>query len=282
MIRPHQLDYAGAVGRLSLDDALRLDRRRFALQPKIDGQYVRISLDARGCIARLFSRTGAIVPAGDLEGAFIGWPHSQLVGELEAHTESGNRAAARRGYRCIHLFDCLRSGGVYIAGEPYRTRRDHLLRMQSEVVNLGLDAPWLRDARGDFHSPATGRYIRPVPHGWRRAPVVEQVRSDRAGELWDRIMGDGGEGLVAVALDAPVGRRGAKRKIKPVEHLDCTVVSRGPSVATVEYGGQIFAVSIRGHAGAQVGSVVEVAHEGWYERQAVPRFPRVRRVRDDL
>src|SRR5690606_17002432 len=80
-------DYAGALGRLSIERVAGLGRR-YVAQPKIDGSYVHLHLDSRGRIARVLYRSGLEVSrnlAGHLLGAFVGWPDSVLVGELEAH-----------------------------------------------------------------------------------------------------------------------------------------------------------------------------------------------------
>ena len=282
---PQLLGYAGATGRLEMDRVLELGPR-FAVQPKHDGQYVHVHLDARGRIERILARSGAPVHRGmvsHLLGAFVGWPGAVLAGELEAHTERGNAAAESRGYRLVHLFDCIRAeNGRYMGREPYRARRDALLRMQSEVVNLAPRLPWARE-NGLRGRCASGRYCRAVPTDWRLTPVTEQLPVARAGELWDRAIAGEAEGLVVVALDAPLGRRGSKRKVKPVETLDAVVeqVDATGYILRLRGGREVFAVGPRRDLDVSVGSVVEVAHEGWYDT-GVPRFARVLRGRADL
>lgn len=66
----------------------------------MDGAYARVHLDRRGRVERILARREQEFPrsiVGPLVGAFLGWPDSVYVGELEAHTEAGNRAAATRG-----------------------------------------------------------------------------------------------------------------------------------------------------------------------------------------
>lgn len=282
---PQLLDYAGAVGRLDIAKVPELGAR-FVVQPKHDGQYVHVHLDGRGRVERILSRSGQAVQrqlVSHMLGAFAGWPGAVLAGELEAHTERGN-AAASRGYRLVHLFDCIRAeNGRYMGREPYRARRDALLRMQSEVVNLAPRLPWDRENGLRGRSGASGRYCRAVPTDWRLFPVTEQLPVARAGELWDRAIGGEAEGLVVVALDAPLGRRGSKRKVKPVETLDAVVeqVDRSGYILRVRGSREVFAVGPRQDLDVSVGSVVEVAHEGWYDT-GVPRFARVLRERMDL
>lgn len=281
MSRTRQTDYAGAVGRLSLRDLERLDRRRFAVQPKIDGQYVRVTLDDRGRIRHLISRTGRVLAAGDLAGAFIGWPRSEVVGELESHTEAGTRWADSRGWRAVHLFDAIRAGGEYLGRRPYSERYAALHRMRAEVEQLVRDRPWIDDARGDAHDLRSGRYCRRVPKGWRRAPIVPKHSLSDVDELWHDVERGELEGLVVCALDAPIGARRAKRKVKPTDTIDATVIDADARSAVLEFGGQIFAVG-RGRHDLRSGQRVEVAHDGWYERDATPRFARIVRVRHDL
>src|SRR5690606_10626914 len=126
-----------------------------------------------------------------------GWPDSVLVGELEAHTEAANRTVLeRRGVRLVHLFDCIRSGGRYIAREPYRARRDALWQMQSEVVNLLPQSPYADRDGLRARSLKSGRYCRATPTDYRLTPIVPQVPVSRAGELWDQVEAGHLEGLV--------------------------------------------------------------------------------------
>lgn len=275
--------YVGARGRIALSAIARLGSS-WVVQPKIDGMLVRVVLSSAGRIAHVFSRTGAAVQkqlTADLLGAFVGWPHAELVGELEAHTEAGNRAAATRGYRLVHLFDCLHDGTRSLVREPYRVRRDSLWRQQSEVVNLGCELPWYRDRNGRAHGRGDGRFVADKATDWRLAPVVPQMPATRVEELWASVDRGDLEGVVAVNLDAPAGRRGAKLKCKPADTLDASVLSVSARQVVCSYGGQVFAVG-RGRHDVAVGDVVEVAHSGWYESATIPRFATLRRVRSDL
>lgn len=261
--------------------------RGWAVQAKVDGCYARAHLDRRGRIERVLSRAGRPLEralVGHILGAFVGWPDSVLVGELEAHTEAGNRAAAGRGWRALHLFDVVRAGGRYLGREPYRARRDALWRMQSEVVNLGCELPWYEDDHG-ARSKATGRWCRAVATDWRLTPILPQWPAGRAEEAWGAWGPDaGGEGLVVVNLEAPLGARGAKRKVKRTDTLDAVVVASGQGALTVEWAGRLVTVAAGAPADARigVGEVVELACEGWYERTSLPRFARLVRQRTDL
>ena len=103
----------------------------------------------------------------------------------------------------------------------------------------------------------------------------------RAGELWDRAVAGELEGTVIVALDAPIGRRGAKRKVKPVDFLYCVVVEVDKGGAGLRIRGTEDWFSVGTPTGLTVGDLVEVAHEGWYST-GWPRFPRIVRKRADL
>jgi hypothetical protein len=281
---PDVRTYVGAGSLLPPARGLALDPARHAWMPKLDGCYADVQLDGSGRIAAVTSRNGRAIPqAADLIGILAGAPDSQLAGELEAHTEAGNAAAARRGWRALHLFDCVRFAGRDVTGDPYAVRYGFLHRGQALVEQEGLarDATLERDRAGDVHDVTTGRYTDRAPRDLRRLPIVPLARGARAGlELWtNHVERDGGEGLVVVRLDAPAGRRGAKHKIKATDTLDCVVVKADARAAVVRTFGRRFVI---GASGLRVGSVVEVAHDGWYAGGAVPRFPRVVRVRRDL
>jgi ATP-dependent DNA ligase len=286
-IRP--IDYAGATGHAARGELAGLGAR-VVVQPKVDGAYARVHLDRRGRIERVFRRDGrefGAELAGHLVGAFVGWPGAILVGELEAHTEAANRVAACRGWRALHLFDCIRAhGALYVAREPYHVRRDYLWRMQSEVVNLGCELPWYEDVHG-ARSRSTGQFVEAVPTDWRLTPIVPQLPAQRAEAAWDEWVAPGAEaieGLVAVHLDARLGARRAKRKVKLAQTLDCVVVAIDHCAAVVAYGGQRFVVSARGFKDRDLkpGDVVEVLCDGWHERSVTPRFARLLRLRSDL
>jgi hypothetical protein len=274
------VDYAGAGARLELERAMQLDADRWAWQPKIDGCYVRVSTDRRGRIASVVTRAGA--PIGtELLGTPIGLLDAVLAGELEAHTEAGERAAAIRGWRNVHLFDVSRLRGVNCAGLPYRDRYASLHREQA-LAELELEQRYVIDDQGDAHDRA-GRYSRPVPRDCRRTPIVPMSRGAGGGrELWRTFVDvAGGEGLVAVRLDAPLGARGAKRKVKVTDTLEAVVLEADGRAAALSYRGHRFVVSARG-AELVAGDIVEVRHDGWYEGSVTPRFARIVRVRNDL
>jgi hypothetical protein len=296
-------DYTGAGTRLALDAALKLPRG-WAYQPKVDGTYCRVTTDERGRIMSGLSRTGAAMQLGDLVGIVAGPPLAVLHGELEAHTEAGVRIAATRGWRNLHLFDCTRSGGASLERLPYAERYAALHRAQVaiELAGLGRIAPMQPDPRRwKWRRPADGG-LAPAEYEWRplnprgvvpggpprdlrRVPVVPMVRTHaQAEELWaDFVLRGGGEGIVAVALAAPAGRRGSKRKVKQTDTIEAVVLrNQGGGVVALRRGDQEFLVSARGKVQPQPGQVVEVAHDGFYERDFTPRFARMVRVRNDL
>jgi ATP-dependent DNA ligase len=285
MTRAALLDYCGARGRVAITEVLRLDPRRWAVQEKHDGSLAHVYLDSRGRIERLLSRSGrAFGPelVGDLVGAFVGAPDSVLVGELEAWSEAAGRAVEERGYRVCHLFDAIRVGGRYLAREPYRVRRDWLYRGQSWAVQERGRAAFEVDGEGHAHD-RQGRFCRPVPRDWQLTPIVDQAAPAHAAELWERASVGGAEGLVAVALDAPIGRRGAKRKCKPTRSIDAVVETADRKAAIVRWGGGSFVVSARARGLELVpGAVVEVLCDGFTERGSLPKHPRITRRRPDL
>lgn len=283
MTRAGLLDYAGAGARLTPAAGLALPHTSWAWQPKIDGVYARVTLDSRGRVLRVMSRSGVPIPqAADLVGILAGPPDSVLHGELEAHTEAGNRAAATRGWAALHLYDCTRVDGRTLERDPYSTRYGALHRMQAAMACEGCDrrVDWLDDATGRHHAAASGRFMSAIPRDLRRFPIVPMSRGKSAAEqLWrSHVEVGGGEGLVAVRLDAPLGRRNSKRKIKSTDTLDAVCVSASRGGSTLVYAGRTFIVG----SVCEVGAVVEVAHDGWYERDATPRFARVVRRREDL
>jgi hypothetical protein len=268
--------YTGATKRVTLAEARQFGSR-WVVQPKIDGQFVRLYLDGRGRVAKVFARSGAEVHRGLLDGilgAHLGRP-------LEAHTEAGNAAAARRGQRMVHLFDCLHDGVRSLVRAPYRDRRDALWRLQSEVVNYGQEAPWLRDEEGRAHDRSTGRYTYARLTDWRVAPIVPQAPLAALESEWERVKATDLEGLVLVNLDAPAGAPASKLKLKPLETIDATVLSVSRTTVTCAWNGCPFMVG-RGRHIVDPGEIVEVRHAGWYGGAAVPRFPALVRVRRDL
>lgn len=284
------LDYAGAGTRLDPEKGLGLDHRRFAFQKKVDGAYVRVTTDRRGCIATLMLRSGEVVStreADGLVGLALGLPDSVLHGELTSHTESGIRERQLLGYAAIHVFDASRMLGRSVAQLGYCERYGWLHRWQADVECYG-EIPrgdwWNTDDEGNAHDPATGRFVRPVPRDLRRLPIVPLHRGKGAGEqLWaSYVEREGGEGIVAVRLDAPLGAKNAKRKIKRSETLDVRIVEVGARAVRVEWRGHVFVVSAAKKAQLAVGEVWEMVADGWYETSVTPRFARLVRRRDDL
>jgi hypothetical protein len=267
--------YVGATKRITLQDAAELGSR-FAVQPKKDGIYVRLYLDGRGRVAKVFMRNGReVLPhlTSHLMGALVGNPHAELVGELDAMTDRGEAAASRRP-RQVHLFDCLHDGARSLLKAPYSARHDALWRMQSAVQCAAPD---------DDHRPKPWRKYRdPIGAGWRLTPIVPQVSIARARVAWEEwVIGpdDGDEGLVVVALDAPVGK--GKMRIKQSETIDAVVASVSRTTVTCGYRGRYFNVG-RGRHIVDPGEIVEVRCDGFYETGVLPRFPSIVRVRRDL
>lgn len=284
--RPDAL-FAGAKGTTTLRAAAALGPRH-AVQVKHDGCYVITTTDARGYVEHMRLRSGESVPAAVLaEFRGVRWaPSCVLATELDLWTERSRRVVEARGYRCAHILDALRIDGRAVDRMPQRERRDLLMRAESRLVQDDDDRPWVTDDRQRTHDLATGRYNVATPRSWRRLPVTEQWPIVALERVWgDRVIGaDGEEGLVIVAIDAPVGRTNAKRKLKRLSTIDAVIVARDSSAAIVAWNGRTFPVSCRGKANAAiaVGDVVEILCDSFTERTSEPRHPRILRARPDL
>lgn len=267
--------YVGATKRVSLAEARRLCPRRWAVQEKHDGAMVRLHLDAAGRVRLAFTRAEREVPAaqlGAIRGALIGRPHAVLIGELEAFTEAGVKAAAARGQALVHLFDCLHDGERSLERLPYKARRDALWRSWVEAEDKG-------GRVGSTPRDQGGRFAR--PRDTALAPIVAQRPLAELEDAWGSVVVDGErEGLVVVDLDAPAGARAAKLKCKPFEALDARAAAVARTTVTLEWRGALFNVG-RGRHHVEVGEVCEVRHAGWYA-SGCPRFPALVRIRRDL
>lgn len=248
---------------------------RWAAQPKLDGGYVHVVTDDAGRVSAVVSRRGEVLSERVHGLSDVRWlPNCIVVGELEAWTEAAQRQVARSGFSRVHLFDALRIGGIDTSSQPYGARRDALMRAESAVVNCDLDQ---HPGRDDL-----GRFAEKVPGSWRRMPVVPQLPASSWESAWsdwverDELV----EGLVFVRLDARLGARGAKRKLKRAESIDALVIDQDAKRLVLSCGALTFTVGKVRSVDAATGCVVEVACEGYYE-SGLPRFPRLVRVRAD-
>ena len=197
---------------------------------------------------------------------------------MEAHTEAGNKAFEQRGWRNCHLFDALKVEDRDLTEEPYRLRRDALMRSIAALANpKQLDGDKVVGKRWRVRS---GRWSC-GPRDFRRFPVVENARISRADELWDQARAGAIEGLVVIALDAPVGKRRSKLKAKPVATIEGVVRQVNAKTVLVQSFGCSFVVSRRSGIDAQQGAVVECSFEGRYG-DGTPKFARLVRRRIDL
>lgn len=280
-------DYAGAITRIKLEKALELSPDRWGLMAKADGSYVEFSTDASGHISRLTFRTGQALTHEEADGLYgmaTGIPSSTLVGELDVYSEAAVRVRETRGWANLHVFDVIRCVGRYVAREPYRVRHSLLERWQ---CSIGVQDWWWQDGHGYAHDKVTNRFVKPRPKDLRRLPLVPLVTGrSNAEQLWRSFVEvGGGEGLVAVDLEAPIGARGSKKKVKKHEHLDLPVVHVGETGIRVAYAGEVVRIPCKrlvASGGVKVGDVVEVKCDGFYEHRPIPKFARVLRVRHDL
>ena len=282
------LNYPGPRSRRPPGAALELDAARWCYMPKLDGVAARVRLDERGAIASVMSRAGLELRDGrDLIGIVAGFPDSILWGELESLTEASNRAVAARGWRCLHLWDAERSDGRDLSRLPFASRWGEIHRGQGYVDgerqhrDRGADR---LDVRGVRHDDA-GRFApRTPPHDLRRVLVVPLHRGVGAGvALWaEHVHRGGGEGVVAARLDAPIGSRLAKVKIRDGRTIDAVVVAVDCSAAVLVWAGRTFTVAAAARHDLHPGDVVEVAIDGFTEATSTPKHARIVRARPDL
>jgi hypothetical protein len=274
-------DYAGASGRVTLSAAAALPWQRFAVMEKKDGAYAQVDTDDEGRIVSVVSRTLRPFQRDDIAhllGVATGLPRARLAAEAELHTEAGIAARTRRGFALLHLFDCLALDGRSLAPLPYEQRYGTLHRGQALAEQGGRIGPPV-DHCGDAHGP-DGRYVVDLPRDTRLTPIVPLVRGRGAiVDCYERTVAAGGEGVVVVALDAPLGARRSKVKLKPVSEIDAVTLASDRHAAIVSYRGRTFNVATTRQP--LPGQVVEIQHDGVYA-SGEPRHARVTRVRDDL
>ncbi len=281
-------DYTGPSARRTPERGLSLPRSVWAYQPKLDGTYVQVRTDRTGRIIALHQRSGTPVQAGDARD-FIGMPIAAplavLHAELEAQTEAGIRARETRGVPHLHVFDCSRMDGLTLADRSFQERYSTLHRWHAAAECYdGRGDAWRLDGQGNAHSSESGRFVRPARRNLARVPIVPLHRGPGS-ELWRRFVEiEGGEGVVACRLDAPIGKRGAKVKIKQTDTIDAVCIAVDRSAAVLSWAGHQFVVSALGikNASLRPGVTVEVRHDGFYEKTVTPRFARIVRVRVDL
>jgi len=292
--------YAGANGKLkSLGDLS--EKKRYAIQPKIDGAYGELYIGATGRVEKIIGRSGKAlecVQARSLINVFGGRPGSIYCGELETHTEAGLKAARDRGFAKFHIFDAKKIGNKRIGDLPQWRRRDLLFQhWTAAAIAAGADAPCSDDSNGRAHDDL-GRFAKRRPFAWRRLPIVPEYRADIAG-VYGSLIRDGFEGGVIIDRDATLGRRRSKLKLKPIDSLDCEVVETGTKKCVLIYHAEAWAremisagMNVIGsevvhfvtsplNYSLSIGDIVSVAHNGHYE-SGVPRFPRIIGVRGDL
>lgn len=285
--RTQLVDYAGAQGRLDLEKGLDLDPDRYGYMPKMDGSYVELHTCAQGRIQSALTREGrdVIDQLDRFKGMNIGLPSSTIQGEAELWTEAAIKARESRGTPWVHLFDVSRFLGEYVAREPFEARRSRLYAWRAKVEE-GFGRRERRSSADRWHDPVTGDFKRPASESVRRLPIIELARGAGAGRsLWSsHVEKGGGEGLVAVRLDAPMGANKAKLKIKLDEFMDAVIENRDKSAAILVWRGGNFVTSCQGAKWADLkrGDVVEVLHNGWAKGNSEPKFPRIHRRREDI
>ena len=297
MPRRRRVDlFAGARGIVKSREAV----QGWIVQRKYDGQYAEIELDCHGLVRELRSKTGRVIRTDESQsmlGVFAGYPNSILVGELMGHTEEGKKNTRTRGYSRVFIFDALVLRDELVDGQPFHARDTMIKKMYGELSAIvGTRKAWWDDKESrarDFH----GKFTTRVPKSWKRVPTVENFYGLKGGKtLWDTYVKGGGEGIVWCDPNAPVGKRGAKLKQKPLDTLDCQVESIGTNYCQVSFydlkdleEGAVVQecrkkafVIFHGKRNLSIGDTVEVGFNGFTEKSGLPKFPRILKTRKDL
>jgi hypothetical protein len=236
----------------------------------------------------------------EFTGLRIGLADSVLQAEAELWTESAKRNRKARGYTALHLFDVSRFRNEYVARQSFESRRSLLYRWREEAASVRSvrEVPF-----GDrWRARRSGKIVRSAAENLALLPLVPLAQgAGGAADLWrSHVEVGGGEGLVAVRLDAPMGKRSSKLKLKKTHSIDAVVIERDRTAAILMWAGNVFTVSCQGRKNESIkaGDVVEIVCEGVYEdadsttagrrrvdsvgARMMPRFPRIVRVRPDL
>lgn len=280
MSRRNVKHYAGASGRILPEKAAKLGSNWMAMEKK-DGAYCHLHLDRAGCIARVTSRTGRDFgsEAAGLLGRFAGWPNAVLAGEGMWHSPAGISASKAFGARHVWLFDMVYGyGGEFIGDQTYAARRDALCRMQAQVKTYE-PKRWIQTTDG-IRGRWSRKFTKPIHRGVDLTPIIPMFKPSKMAEHWDKVKAGKWEGLVFANMDAPVGRKGSRKKLKNTTSIDALVVSRGKKTARCLYMGKQFFVNI-GRRDVCVGDVWSVKHDQFYP-DGTPKFARFDRHRTDL
>lgn len=267
----------GAGTILSPDLARKLDSRKWAYQPKMDGGYATVTTDSNGAILTAISRSGRPWALHDLEGIRT-IPSAVLCCEIERHTEASAQAVLRRGWDLLHIFDAISLGDRDLTPATYAERYQAIVRAIAETEIAQAERLY---APGR-HRAESGRYTHGAPLDVRRTPLVPMLRGEAGfDEMWSTyVEREQGEGLVAVRLDAKAGVRAAKRKVKTTDTVSARLTpGNGRGTAHVHIYGRRVIVGMPQNA--RYGDVVDIAHNGFYNT-GEPRFARVVRKRFDL
>jgi hypothetical protein len=277
------IDDPGPRGRLSIDAALALGDEWVFLE-KFDGCAGRVKTSRTGQVVSVIGRNGQPLRGGaeELVGTYAGISDAILWSEITAHTECSIRERQRAGFVFARIWDATRLAGRSIAELGFEDRHS-LIRDLHERDELADE--WTIDASGRRHAIASGRFCG-AASARRRFYVAPLMHNrERVRRFWQDYVETGtSEGLVACARSARIGARRAKAKVKPRDLLSATVTEIGRGVVVLRWSGGAFVASARfkGSEDLRVGSIYDVAHEGFYEAGATPRFARIVRARPDL
>jgi ATP-dependent DNA ligase len=173
----------------------------YVLEEKYDGDWALATIDRRGKIMEIESRTGLAFGGVDIEGLVgldLDTPSAMVVGELTADLVNGRKIGTRR----LHLFDLIEFEGQSTRKLPLLSRRERL--------------EWLH-----------GRLDR---HAQDRVLLVPQIEADFVA-AYEEILKNGGEGGVAKltsSLYNPINADGKIEewmRIKPKRYVDYVVMS---------------------------------------------------------
>ena len=271
--------YAGPRGCARPEQLAELERRGWIAEEKSDGCYVTAYVGRDGRIVTARYRSGGVVgrEAGrDLYRISTPIaPGTVLVGELQVQTPAAHRwQDVHGGLRGLVVFDVLAWGDVHAQFENL-CARGRVLGPGSAMPARDMTTATQAERRAVLERLIGGLE-------GAAARVLQLVPQRRRGlRAWyERVIGEGGEGVVVKDPRAPLGR--GARKVKRLDTVTAQVLQVLPEQGRVQlfWGGRAFSVSIP-KIPLRVGQLVDIFFSGLYESD-LPRHARIVRARNDL
>lgn len=193
---------------------------QWVAEPKIDGEWARLTIGGWGKRNELISRQGLPNADDSLSDVVCQFPFHDfgmkpgdvIVGELESSTEWATEQAKKRGYRIFHAFDVLVFKGEDVRNMEFWQRRAMLDEVFTEIVT---------------HEVARARKEGKMPP--RPVMMVSQDRG-RFLLMFNLIVSAGGEGIVLKRIDGtyqPEGKIRVDSQIKVKKHPTVDYVCMG-------------------------------------------------------